>query len=107
MLKNGVHCIRAERHQFDVEGSGGLWLIECHNEGTKSLPVKAEYGSGLHRLDAKVEVHTTPPGIETCFSGNVWARDPFSLTHRLSACSDVKVAQSGFDAACSTTSSAG
>ena len=81
--------MRAERHQFDVEGTGSLWLIECHDESTKSLPVKAEDGSGLHRLDAKVEVHTTPPGIETCFSGKVWARDRFSLTHRLCARSDV------------------
>ena len=81
--------MRTERHQFDVEGTGSLWLIECHDEGTKSLPVKAEDGSGLHRLDAKVEVHTTPPGIETCFSGNVWARDPFSLPHRRCARSDV------------------
>src|SRR5712671_1336172 len=82
--------MRAERHQFDVEGTGSLWLIECHDEGTKSLPVKAEDGSGLHRLDAKVEVHTTPPGIETCFSGKVWARDRFSLTHRLCTRSDVR-----------------
>src|SRR3954469_24955738 len=81
--------MRAERHQFDVEGTGSLWLIECHDESTKSLPVKAEDGSGLHRLDAKVEVHTTPPGIETCFSGKVWARDRFSLTHRLCAGSDI------------------
>ena len=71
-LKNGPHCMDAEHHHFHVEGSGGPWLIERHDEGAKSLPVEAEYGTGLHRLDTLAEEQTTPPGIETCFSRNVW-----------------------------------
>ena len=40
----------------------------CLNATTKvprGLPVEAEYGSGLHRVDAKAEVKTAPAHIET------------------------------------------
>src|SRR4051812_40546033 len=66
-----------------------MWLPERHDEGSKSPPVEAEYGSGLHRLDAKAEIQTTPAGIKTGVSRYVWADDESSLTHRLCAGSNI------------------
>ena len=64
----------------------------CLNATTKvprAFPFEAEYGSGLHRVDAKAEVQTTPAGIKTGVSRKVWADDESFLTHRLCAGSDV------------------
>jgi hypothetical protein len=70
-LQNGPHSIHAEPSHLHIEGS--MWLPECHDKGTKRSPVEAEYGSGLHRVDAKAEVKTAPAHIETGFSRGVAA----------------------------------
>ena len=61
-------------------------VISVSNEAPGCLrsPVEAEYGSGLHRVDAKAEVKTAPAHIETGFSRGVDAHagDRISLRRR-------------------------
>src|SRR5262249_649742 len=70
-----------------IEGS--TCLPECHDKGTKRSPVEAEYGRGLHRVDAKAEVQATPTGIKAGVSRNVWTDYYSVLTYRLDAGSNV------------------
>ena len=86
-LKDGPHGIHAEPSHLHIEGS--TCLPECHDKGTKRSPAEAEYGRGLHRVDAKAEVQATPTGIKAGVSRNVWTDYYSVLTHRLCAGSNV------------------
>ena len=53
-LKNSPHGIHAKPRHLRIEE--GSWPPERHYEGTKSFPVEAQYGNGLHRTEPKAEV---------------------------------------------------